>query len=380
MFGLLSQIGWRNEGRDMSRRIIMSDLHMSAGLGLTAADGQYPWEWFTNADLARLEWFLQYLYDSHATEPIDDIVLLGDVFDNWVFPHDMKPPTLGSVIQSSRLEPIYGKINALTNQCGVLFMPGNHDYTLTHSQLMSVLPRVGFGGRGVDCPQFGSGQMLSEHGNGKALFCSPDPKRVDELPLGYFISRIAATATRKTGNHDPSKKLIENVLKHELGKEKIAEIVVDVVAKMAGLDDASEIVMPDDLWCGKNVTIGAVKKTYADLFTEFDSRYGAVGVAMGIAAECGDLAPIADTYLLRSAIRLVVMGHTHCATAQQHHVLRNTAYVNSGCWCGNATKAGWVDVRKENNGQYAVSVNGVSKGTGGSPYVISEIFSKINLN
>ncbi len=363
----------------MSRRIFISDIHMSAGLGLNPPSGQFPWEWFSEADLARMTWFLEHLLQSHQTDPIDEVVLLGDVFDNWVFPHDMKPPTLAEILASPRLKPVYERLNRLSEACGMLFLPGNHDYSLTHLQLMSVLPRVGFGGRGVDCPQFASGQLLAEHGNGKALFCSPDPQRQDALPLGYFISRLAATASRRTGSHDPNARVVAQVLIHGFAKETIAQEVVDAVARMAGVDDSTQILMPEDFWGGKTTTVGAVKATYAKLFSEFERRHGLIGTAIAVPAETGNLAPLADSYLLRSGTRLVVMGHTHGATVQQFDYLKKAAYVNSGCWCGGTRKAGWVEVRKDDRGHYTISVKGCSQAQQPGAFAISDLFSPFEL-
>jgi hypothetical protein len=113
----------------------------------------------------------------------------------------------------------------------ILFLPGNHDMTLTHAELMSVLPRVGYGGQGKDKPMYGAGRILGEHGNAIALFCSPDPQHPDFLPLGYFISRLAATAQRETGSYNPSFTDIVSELSHMLGREDLAQGVFDAICR-----------------------------------------------------------------------------------------------------------------------------------------------------
>ena len=82
----------------MGCRLFISDCHISAGLGLdTDASNPHPWEWLTRPDQARLLGFLKWVTTRAARgtasvpKPVDEVVLLGDIFDSWIFPHDVKP-------------------------------------------------------------------------------------------------------------------------------------------------------------------------------------------------------------------------------------------------------------------------------------------------
>jgi hypothetical protein len=222
--------------------------------GIAILSGQHLWEWSADADMQRLAWYLDHLSTSHSSDRIDDVVLLGDVFDSWVFPHDMKLPQ-----RSLR----YRKR----------------------------APRI-------------------------ALREAQQIKRPNHLPLGYIISRLAATDTRRTGSHEPSATVMAQVLLQGFAKETIAQEVVDTIAQMAGVDDSAQIQMPNYIGCGKTTTVGAVKSKCAKLFSEIEQRNGLNGTAIAVPAETGNLAALAQSYLFRLGTRLVLMGHTH--TARRH--------------------------------------------------------------
>jgi UDP-2,3-diacylglucosamine pyrophosphatase LpxH len=362
----------------MSRRLFLSDIHMSAGLGLNPDGGKHSWEWFTDRDCRRLCWVLDTLIDAPAVPPIDEIVLLGDIFDNWIFPHDMKPPVFADIVKSPHISGVLSRLNQISQSTDILFLPGNHDMTLTHAELMSVLPRVGYGGQGKDKPMYGAGRISGEHGNATALFCSPDPKHQSSLPLGYFISRLAASADRDTGSHTPSVTDIVRELGHMLVKEQIAQGVFDAICAKAGVSQDAEILMPDDLWGGAPVKVGQIRDAYKDLVEEYEYRNGVIDAGLAIPAELGNLAPVADARILRFNSKLVLMGHTHRATVQQHQSfpMGRSAYVNSGCWCNNTEKATWVDVNKTDH-SYEVSLMGCSlMPPDGSAPTVAPLFDK----
>jgi UDP-2,3-diacylglucosamine pyrophosphatase LpxH len=364
----------------MSRRLFLSDTHMSAGLGLVASDGRHPWEWFTERDCRRLCWFLAHLKEPTPSQPpIDELVLLGDIFDNWVFPHDVKPPTFKAILASEHIRPAITLLNELSTTTDILFLPGNHDLTLSHVDLMSALPRIGFGGQGKDRPMYGGGRVLGEHGNAVALFCSPDPLRQDGLPLGYFISRMAATADRDTGSHAISTTDVIRELAQFLGHGKLARDVFEAICAKAHVSRQDRVLMPDDLWGGQTVRVGDIGDMYQSLLGEYEHRNGAIETAMAIPAELGDLVPVADARFVRFGSKLVLMGHTHkvALVPQTLPLLGQVAYVNTGSWCNNTEKATWVEVEKTDR-TYAVSVMSCSRmPSDSSPPTVAPVFDRV---
>lgn len=344
----------------MSVTIFISDTHVGPGLRPNPNDPKlHSWEWVTPSDRARLAAFLQWLNPKGSVAApgvprpaVDELVLLGDIFDNWIVPHDIKPPTMLELMRSQNASPIVAALRSLSQAINVIFVPGNHDMTVTGEVLAAVLPDVTFGGAAANKPFFSNGRLRGEHGNGPALFNSPDPLRPDGLPLGYFISRLVATADRNTGSHTPSTSAIIHELGHILGKEKIAQGVLDAVADKAGVSLDTQILMPDDLWGGQSVSVGQIRTMYAALAEEFEKRNGAIATAMSIPAEMEQLEVVADAMLLHGGLGAIVMGHSHGPMAKQYEIpfLGRAAYVNSGCWCNNISAATWVEVEKTRAG------------------------------
>jgi UDP-2,3-diacylglucosamine pyrophosphatase LpxH len=364
----------------MSRRAFISDIHMSAGIGLGTAAGKHPWEWFTVKDRDRLCWFIEQLLERPSHSKVDELVLLGDIFDNWVFPHDVKPPTFAQIVKSSHIRGVLELLDRLSESTAVLFIPGNHDMTLTHAELMSVLPRVGYGGQGKDTPMFGAGRLLAEHGNAAALFCAPDPQHPNYLPLGYFISRLAATADRETGSHSPSVSDIVREFGHMLAKEKLAVGVFDAICHKAGVSGDATILMPEDLWGGEPVTVAAVRDSYKDLQAEYERRHGLIQTALAIPSELGELSLVADTLFIRHGAKLVLMGHTHHAVVKQHVLpTGRVAYVNTGAWCNDTSKATWVEVEKTQR-SYSVAVMSCQRAPDGGALTVEPQFEPFTLD
>jgi UDP-2,3-diacylglucosamine pyrophosphatase LpxH len=338
---------------------------MSIGWGLDApsASNKNNWGWFTDNDRKRFYWFLQYIYDNASVTPIDEIVLLGDIFDNWVFPHDVKPPTFAEIVKAPQSNDIRALLNRLSEKTSVLFLPGNHDMTLSRAELSSVLPKVTFARNGTSDPIYVAGRILGEHGNADALFCAPDPLRPNELPLGYFISRIAATAVRDTGGTSPDlAEVIFELIKLVENKEEVAESVFDAICARAKVPQTAKILMPDDLWGGAEVSVQDVREKYANLFNEFVKRKGVVDAVRAIAAESGDLEPVAALRHIQYGAKLVFMGHTHNETVKPLHEMlyQDATYVNSGCWCNNKELATWIDVTTTDD-KFIVSVNSCTR-------------------
>jgi hypothetical protein len=152
-------------------------------------------------------------------------------------------------------------------------------------------------------------------------------------------------------------------------------------AAKAGVSQDADILMPDDLWGGAPVKVGHIRDAYKDLFNEYEHRNGAIESALAIPAELGNLAPVADAPFIRFNAKLVLMGHTHRATVQQHHFpTGRNAYVNSGSWCSGVDKATWIEVNKTGS-SYAVSLMSCSTmPQDGSAPTIEPLFDRFVVN
>jgi len=358
-----------------TRKLFLSDTHISAGWGLSGSPKATPhsWEWFSAGDQARLKSFFEW---AAKRTDIDEVILLGDAFDNWIFPHDIQPPTLLDILQSANAAPLVQAINALADKIQVLLLPGNHDLTLAPTDVQAVLPKVIFGGRGQDNPYFSWGRLRAEHGHSYCLFNAPDPLRPNNLPLGYFISRLVATADRQTGSHTPSiAQEVSELAKVITNKEDLAQGVLDAVCLKAGVAQDAAIQMPRDLWGGVATTVGSVRDLYRNLYHEWESRHGTGSAAIAIAAELNQLNLAAGEIFLHGGVNAVVMGHTHQAATNQYSIpfFGNRIYGNDGGWCNNTTAASWIEVVKSDNGCLTLTVYGGFDPTGKPIVMLSPV-------
>jgi UDP-2,3-diacylglucosamine pyrophosphatase LpxH len=341
-------------------KLFLSDCHISAGWGLEGSDKAkpHPWEWFSAADQARLKAFLAW---AGQRPDIDEFVLLGDIWDNWIFPHDIKPPTFSELLLSANAAFFVQALNGLCKNSSVIWVPGNHDLTISAAVLNSVLPGVIVAGPGQANPYFSWGRLRAEHGHSHCLFNAPDPLRPGELPLGYFVSRIVATADRQTGNHTPSiAQEVSEIEKVIANKEDLAQGVLDAVCAKAGVGQDAVIQMPNDLWGGVATTVGYVRNLYKNLYQEWENRNGTGSALVAIAAELNQLSAIAIKIFLQGGVNAMVMGHTHEATTDQYSTVLfgNRIYANTGGWCNNVPTACWAEAVKSPNGGLTLTVYG----------------------
>jgi hypothetical protein len=83
----------------MTRRVFVSDTHMSCGKSL-GTKGEY--EWFDKQDAANFLSFLAYL----QTYDFQELILLGDIIDDWLYPIDETPPSYEDIAKAAHIAPI----------------------------------------------------------------------------------------------------------------------------------------------------------------------------------------------------------------------------------------------------------------------------------
>ncbi len=179
--------------------VCISDVHMG---DQRANEGQYSW---FGKNKAALEDFL----DSVNNNPeVKQLVIMGDLFDEWVVPYSVFPfdPQIGINSSSDYFKAI---ASAPTNKgivqrlrtivanpdIELVYVPGNHDMLITKDILEEIIPGISWAG---DVPGLGLHKpvdhVVMEHGHRYDFFNTPQPL-VDTghmLPPGYFVSRLFA--------------------------------------------------------------------------------------------------------------------------------------------------------------------------------------------
>jgi UDP-2,3-diacylglucosamine pyrophosphatase LpxH len=148
---------------------------------------------------------------------VRQLVILGDLFDEWVIPYRFSPFDTAAGVASSRdyflsvaNSPVNtGIINKLrTIAAGgavqLIYVPGNHDMLLTQEIITEIIPGVIWMGDSAGLGHYSpSGEMIMEHGHRYDFFNCPQPfvKPGHILPPGYFVSRMDAEGLLESGSH-----------------------------------------------------------------------------------------------------------------------------------------------------------------------------------
>ncbi len=187
----------------------ISDIHMG---DVRATDNHYCW-FQKNKDA--LEDFLDYVVDSRQFKKL---VIMGDLFDEWLVPFSISPFDPDHNIHSSA-EYFHAVANnpvntgiisrlqniAATNYIELVYIPGNHDMLLTQEVLQDIIPGISWAGTD-ETPGLGAyspvDEMIMEHGHRYDFFNCPqslvNPDHM--LPPGYFVARLYAQGMMDQGS------------------------------------------------------------------------------------------------------------------------------------------------------------------------------------
>ncbi len=177
----------------------ISDIHLGDS---RAVSGNYCW---FGKNAKALESFLDYTLNG---DQVRVLVILGDLFDEWLVPYSVSPidPQAGinntkeyflAIAGSPTNSQIFDKLRAIAvnEEIELVYVPGNHDMLMTQEILEEIIPGVTWKGDetglGVYSPV---SNIIMEHGHRYDFFNCPqslvNPGHM--LPPGYFISRLYA--------------------------------------------------------------------------------------------------------------------------------------------------------------------------------------------
>jgi UDP-2,3-diacylglucosamine pyrophosphatase LpxH len=319
-------------------RLFLSDIHLSSTKDRLPAN---PYWWLDQDGVVRIAGFLNWLTGNATDAGVKEVILLGDVFDNWVIPHDQIPPDISDILAAAHNQPFVEALNALTQVQGmkVIYLPGNHDMHTTQVDLQATFPQLGWGGHAAFDSIYVSGRLRAEHGSAHAMFCAPDPLRRARLPLGYFLSRLAATAVRDHGSRIRHFWTVIDDILEAAGPHKLAACVFEAMVEEARLGANAEFTMPTALWGGDSVKMSAVAELYANLYGEWVERKGPGVAFKALVAEIGWLEDVADTLCKKNGPNTVIFGHSHGAEMDKDNwFVDDRIYANCGTWCDDDKK------------------------------------------
>jgi UDP-2,3-diacylglucosamine pyrophosphatase LpxH len=362
-----------------NKRIYIADIHMNAGKGLQASNKGHPYEWLGIEEANRFAEFLLYLNDPKTG--VQEVVIIGDLMDDWVYPVDVVPPSLQRIVDAKINHNIVKALQALieNKNITVVYLPGNHDMGVNREFVVANFEGMVFGGSTFHDSIYRTSRLLAEHGSAHSLFNAPPVRSGGgtALPLGYFISRVVATKARNTGSAKRHYWSYADDLLEMIGPQKLAASVFEAVLEEAGLDETTQIRIPkrnsgvpsaaagkvpkkasrakpgaardkepdDEYTC---VTAGQVKEKYAPLYDQWEEHNGKGSGFKAIMAEIGLLGPLADSLCKKSDTNIVVFGHSHdWKLDKDAWLVQDRIYANCGTWCDEEKPCTWVESQKD---------------------------------
>jgi len=351
--------------------VVISDIHLG---DLRSKAGGYGW---FNKNSAKLEGFLNYI---RQQPNVREVVINGDMFDEWVAPMDSD--TFNGVSQSEFVdmivaanERVIDAINSIIRDgnISVTYVPGNHDMLVESRDIQSVFPGI-FEAR--DAQGLGSytplerPEIIIEHGHRYDFFNAPDPisnrsitKTNSIIPPGFFVTKIATTSDLESGKSTFYREqltdaagdqyqyyylsywtaweliMAEKPLK-ESWDDKIIKTGIDGYAETYAINDLIPYYQPNNGPLDVNLYKG-IEDTWYD---RQSINNVPVPISVDTAIAAGAFNPVLDAqsgvqYFLNapSGRRIVIFGHTHQADMVSilNYQHRGSIYANTGTWIDN---------------------------------------------
>jgi len=314
----------------MYKRVFVSDIHMTAGWGFTGSTGAY--DWFTKKNAADFLAFLKYV---RGDASINEVILLGDIMDGWLYPYDVQPPSYEVIADAFHIKPIIQELQLLAQVKPVTYVEGNHDINITDAAFAGFrtkyFPNIPFQKK----PYVTNDGIYAKHGHEYLMWNAPDPNPNHKLPIGYYITRLQA------GVHAYAQMLftipdIASTILHELSSptaltDAPLDFLIKNLNKVRHVDDKTQIVN-----AAGATAIGQVRNDYAGLTSDWEhhSKYGPV---KSIEFEADDIWEPANDLAFATNNKIIVFGHKH---KEGNTLLQPAAggtpwgiYANCGSWC-----------------------------------------------
>ena len=329
--------------------IVLSDIHISTN---------EPTNWYQkDFHEPYLSAILDYVIRESGS--IQELILLGDIFDSWTYPPDRRPPTFTDFLNANpNIFGVNGKLSqALTALQGkVTYVNGNHDMEITEHDLHQIPTssnyKIKYSPDPIYYVQTAGGKKIAfTHGHIFTMFNAPYlDTELKPLPLGYFITRSVAYMLNKTlkpgetvadlqGQGAPNSINLEGLVSYvdtviSSGSMGLVNLVLDFIMEVTGIPEDEPIILPN----GHTTTMAQAKELYGGLRDKWVDDWG--GGTDGILATVKSaIADLNGTYITwfaqRSALisdsDLIVLGHTHTPKLGITNGL--VEYANNGFEC-----------------------------------------------
>jgi UDP-2,3-diacylglucosamine pyrophosphatase LpxH len=354
-----------NGASTRTKKIFISDIHMGDARSFEDTADSYPYGWFRD-NVGKLAQFLAAVISDPS---ISDLVILGDLFDEWVIPTYHDPVTsFGVICATEQNKPVIEALKAVAaSPVKVTYVPGNHDMCHTVGGIgdMKSFMTTTFPGIQVACPDdnpvglYTSGSLVAEHGHRYCLFNAPDYLAAKQaiIPAGYFVSRMVAYKVATTRKADNIFNIAWNLIpNYHSSPTFIADLLMSI-AKDAGLNSSSAIETGGLPGFPPLSAVSDICKRYANLVDNWKKSKYSPDAGAAALDEMNTLWSAANTiYKLQSGGRqydIVIFGHTHKPCIDQitdYDQYQDFDYENNPCKAIYANSGKWVDDPATYNG------------------------------
>jgi len=217
--------------------------------------------------------------------------------------------------------------------------------------------------------------IWAEHGHRYCLFNAPDTwsRTGSHLPMGYFISRLAASKAASTGEVTTTPDLLNIFIKHpgvagDIFDDAAVIAVFNAIALWSGNLPWDKFSMNQLDGYDTDPSVENVAFTYDTIFSDWTIRQNRVSQDEAVLDDLGSLTSAADLIFempdsLKDMYpfkpRIILFGHTHQAAFQCTAAYVDTIYANTGTWIDSKPMT-WVEIQitAGNSGQklYEVSL------------------------
>ncbi|MFK5856284.1 MAG: metallophosphoesterase [Bacteroidota bacterium] len=332
----------------------ISDLHMGQQ---KAVDSRYCW--FVDNKVA-MEQFLDMIIEKPVFK---ELVIMGDIFDEWIIPYSISPFDSAYGVTNTReyFESIANaqdnlliidklKSIALNPDIILTYLPGNHDMRLTEEIFTAIIPNSQWKSDAVGLGSYSpTKSIVLEHGHRYDFINCPEPlvNNGHILPPGFFISRLYAQGYMTQG--PPNKSSIQSnssfefdvawdIALYELDNKYFSmnTNMDDKIIIMGGVDNYTESFSYNG---AKAMFSNNIEEEWTN--TQIQNKVPVpimVAEAIGASLSLFDLYNIAEKeYMMESSpekYKIVAFGHTHKAILDVYKSDSKIVgiYANSGTW------------------------------------------------
>jgi UDP-2,3-diacylglucosamine pyrophosphatase LpxH len=305
-----------------NKRIFISDIHMGDQRSTQGSPPHsHPYGWLQS----HITSLAKFLTEKLNAQDVGRVVILGDLFDQWVIPTDLDPiPRLDDICNNPANEHIIDNLKALAESSKLSYVPGNHDMGACPGDIRDMKKFIVDTFPGIDfiCEDaqptgvYREGKLVAEHGNMYCLFNAPDSWTDPHsfLPLGYFISRMVAYKVAQEGRRENYLDILCKFIPEYESRHDFINKLILAVAVYAKLKRTDKIDMKNINGFGPSITIDEVADKYRQLIDDWNT-HNKIDYTDAIKGDCLDLLWAACKVYLDPGTdtntNIVIFGHTH---------------------------------------------------------------------